>query len=140
MLEGEPIPLAVRLGTGLDLDSVDLLARVNQAVVWGVVANRKGNIEALAQGAGMKEQLSGCAYGLGWEDERIPCSFSKRPSGISLNQPCVDPRLQRMSITAPLVFAAISSEWNWEPGEIGFTGNFILSEQQSPGVSNIVFG
>ena len=87
----------------------------------------------------MKEQLSGCAYGLGGEAVRIPWSFSKRPSGISLNQPCVDPRLQRMSITAPLVFAAISSEWNWDPGEIGFTGSFI-SEQQSPGVSNIVFG
>jgi len=48
VLEGEPIPLAVRLGTGLDLDSVDLLARINEAVVGGVVANRKGNIEALA--------------------------------------------------------------------------------------------
>jgi hypothetical protein len=36
----------------------------------------------------MKEQLSGCAYGLGWEDERIPWSFSNKPSGISLNQPC----------------------------------------------------
>ena len=87
----------------------------------------------------MKEQLSGCAYGLGWEDERIPCSFSKRPSGISLNQPCVDPRLHRMSITAPLVFAAIKSEWNWEPEVIGLTGSFI-SEQHRPGVSKIVFG
>ena len=48
MLEGEPISLAFRLETGLYLDSVDLFARVNQAVVWGVVANRKGNIEALA--------------------------------------------------------------------------------------------
>lgn len=88
MLEGETIPLAVRLETGLYLYSVDLLFRVDQTVVWGVVANRKGDIEALAQGAGMKEQLSGCAYGLGWEDERIPWSFSNKPSGISLNQPC----------------------------------------------------
>jgi hypothetical protein len=48
VLEGETIPLAVRFGTGLDLDSVDLLARVNQAVIGRIVANREGNIEALA--------------------------------------------------------------------------------------------
>ena len=81
------------------MDAMDLIACVDQAVVWGVVAYWEGNIKALAKGAGMKEQLSGGSYGFGCEDDLIPVNFSKRPSGISENQPAAEPRAQRMSIT-----------------------------------------
>lgn len=39
---------AIRSGAGLNLDAVDFLARIDQAVIGGVVAKRNGNIEALA--------------------------------------------------------------------------------------------
>ena len=39
---------AIRSGAGLNLNAVDFLARVEQTVVWGVIAKRNGNIEALA--------------------------------------------------------------------------------------------
>ena len=48
MLEREAVTIAVRLQTGLNLDAMNLIACINQTVVRGVVANRKGNIEALA--------------------------------------------------------------------------------------------
>ena len=51
---------------------MDSFSSVDETVIGGVVADRKGNIKALAKGAGMKEQLSGCPYLFWFEDERIP--------------------------------------------------------------------
>jgi len=51
MLQRKAVPFAIwsiRRGTGFDLDAMDLIACINQAVVGGVVAERNGDIKALA--------------------------------------------------------------------------------------------
>jgi hypothetical protein len=114
MLQRKPITITtmVWLARCLNLDAVNLFTRVDQAIIRGVVTERNRDVVTELQSARVEELLAGSAYCFAGDDERIPWSLSNNPSGISLNHPCCDPRLQRMSITAPLVFADISSAWN----------------------------
>ncbi len=62
MLQGKGVAITFGLAGRLDLNPVNPFARVDQAVIGGVIAERDGDIEALAQGTGEEELLAGSPY------------------------------------------------------------------------------